>query len=181
MQVVVTLSLKGGVGKTTVALGLAGAALQHGVRCLLVDLDPQANATTALDVGPTSATVADVLDDPRRSVVRRAITPSGWGAGLDVLVGGEQTERHNHPDPGLKQLTRLSRALQRLAEADDGDHDHDGGRPAERRRGRTRDGGGTRAGGRESSDDADPGSSSASGSGSGSGSSCGRDHPPRTP
>jgi chromosome partitioning protein len=116
--VVATLSLKGGVGKTTVALGLAGAALQHGVRTLVVDLDPQANSSMALDAGPTTATVADVLDEPRRSVLQRAIAPSGWGDGLDVLVGAEQTERHNHPDPGPKQLDRLRRALQRLVNAD---------------------------------------------------------------
>ncbi|MDN5860157.1 MAG: ParA family protein [Pseudonocardia sp.] len=115
MLVVATLSLKGGVGKTTVALGLAGAAQQHGASALVVDLDPQANATIALDVGPTAATVADVLDDPRPSVLRRAIAPSGWGAGLDVLVGAEQSERHNHPDPSGKQLTRLRRALGRLS------------------------------------------------------------------
>jgi chromosome partitioning protein len=115
VQVVASLSLKGGVGKTTVALGLAGAAQQHGVRTLLVDLDPQANATIALDVGPTTATVAEVLDEPRRPVLRRAIAPSGWGENLDVLVGAEQTERHNHPDPGSKQLGRLTRALSRLA------------------------------------------------------------------
>ncbi len=114
MQVVATLSLKGGVGKTTVALGLAGAALQHGLTALVVDLDPQANATIALDVGATTATVADVLDEPRRSVLERAIVPSGWGEGLDVLVGDEQTERHNHPDPSGKQLGRLARALSRL-------------------------------------------------------------------
>lgn len=121
MQVVATLSLKGGVGKTTVALGLVGAAQQHGVRTLLVDLDPQANATIALDVAPTTASVADVLDEPRRSVVRRAITPSGWGEFLDVLVGTEETERHNHPDPGPKQMGKLARALQRLNDPDDPD------------------------------------------------------------
>ena len=115
MQVVATLSLKGGVGKTTVALGLAGAAQRHGVSTLVVDLDPQANATTALDPEPTTATVADVLDDPRSAVIRRAIAASGWGEDLDVLVGAEQTERHNHPDPGVKQLHRLDKALQRLA------------------------------------------------------------------
>lgn len=131
MQVVATLSLKGGVGKTTVALGLAGAALRHGVSTLLVDLDPQANATTALDPEPTTATVADVLDDPRPGVLRRAIAPSGWGEGLDVLVGAEQTERHNHPDPGTKQLHRLDRALQRLATdpAGDAPPDYDGDDP----------------------------------------------------
>jgi chromosome partitioning protein len=114
VQVVATLSLKGGVGKTTVALGLAGAAQRHGVSTLVVDLDPQANATTALDPEPTTATVADVLDDPRAAVIRRAIAASGWGEDLDVLVGAEQTERHNHPDPGVKQLHRLDKALQRL-------------------------------------------------------------------
>ena len=118
MQVVASLSLKGGVGKTTVALGLAGAALQHGLRALVVDLDPQANATIALDPGPTTATIADVLDEPTRSMVRRAIAPSGWGEGVDVLVGAEQAERHNHPDPSAKQLQRLSRALRRLGEID---------------------------------------------------------------
>jgi chromosome partitioning protein len=118
VQVVASLSLKGGVGKTTVALGLAGAAQQHGLRTLVVDLDPQANATIALDVGTTTATVADVLDEPRLSVLRAAIAPSAWGEGIDVLVGAEQLERHNHPDPGPAQLGRLTRALQRLDQLD---------------------------------------------------------------
>jgi cellulose biosynthesis protein BcsQ len=116
--VVATLSLKGGVGKTTVALGLAGAALQHDVRTLVVDLDPQANSTIALDPAPTTATVADVLDEPRRSVLHSAIARSGWGDAVDVLVGAEQTERHNHPDPSAKQLDQLRRALQRLTNPD---------------------------------------------------------------
>jgi chromosome partitioning protein len=114
VQVVAVLSLKGGVGKTTVSLGLAGAALAHGIPTLLVDLDPQANATIALDVEPTTGTIADVLDEPSRSALRRAIAPSAWGEGLDVLVGAEQNERHNHPDPSTKQLERLRRALSRL-------------------------------------------------------------------
>ena len=125
MLVVATSSLKGGVGKTTVALGLAGAAQVHGVRTLVVDLDPQANATVALDAGPTTATVADVLDSPTRTMLRRAITPSGWGEEVDVLVGAEQTERHNRPDPGAAQLGRLTRALDRLADLDDPDPDRD--------------------------------------------------------
>ncbi len=120
MLVVASLSLKGGVGKTTVALGLAGAAQAHGVHTLVVDLDPQANATVALDAGVTTATVADVLDDPTTAVVHRAIAPSGWGEGVDVLVGAEQTERHNRPDPGAAQLGRLARALDRLRNGADG-------------------------------------------------------------
>lgn len=118
VQVIAVLSLKGGVGKTTVVLGLAGAAMQRGVRTLVVDLDPQANATVALQPAETSATIADVLDDPRRSVMRRAIAPSAWGDDLDVLVGAESNERHNNPEPTDKQLSRLDRALSRLTGED---------------------------------------------------------------
>lgn len=121
MQVIAVLSLKGGVGKTTVALGLAGAAMQRGLRTLVVDLDPQANATVALQPGPTSTTVAELLDEPRRLVLRRAITTSGWGDDLDVLVGSESNERHNNPSPSAKQLGRLDRALSRLTHHDETD------------------------------------------------------------
>jgi cellulose biosynthesis protein BcsQ len=114
VQVIAVLSLKGGVGKTTVALGLAGAAMQRGVRTLVVDLDPQANATTALEPSLTSATIADVLDEPRRTMIQRAIGHSAWGDQLDVLVGSESNERHNNPDPAARQLSRLDRALTRL-------------------------------------------------------------------
>ncbi len=129
MLVVATLSLKGGVGKTTVALGLAGAALVHGVRTLVVDLDPQANATVALDAASTTASVADVLDEPSPAVLRRAIVPSGWGEGVDVLVGAEQTERHNRPDPDAAHLGRLGRALDHLASPDDGPDGRGDGAP----------------------------------------------------
>jgi cellulose biosynthesis protein BcsQ len=114
VQVVAVLSLKGGVGKTTVVLGLAGAAMQRGLRTLVVDLDPQANATVALQPGPTSASIADILDEPRLSTVRRAIAASDWSDDIDVIVGSESNERHNHPDPNSKQLGRLDRALDRL-------------------------------------------------------------------
>ena len=112
--VVAVLSLKGGVGKTTVALGLAGAAQQHGLRTLVVDLDPQANATVALDPRPTTASIADLLDNPSASLLAEALARSGWGEGLDVLVGAEETERHDHPNPNREQLSSLARALDHL-------------------------------------------------------------------
>lgn len=116
MQVVAVLSLKGGVGKTTVVLGLAGAATQHGLRTLVVDLDPQANATSAMNPGPTTATIADVLDEPQRSVLRAAIGVSAWSDDLHVLAGSETNERHNYPDPSAKQLAQLDRALRRITD-----------------------------------------------------------------
>ncbi|MDQ3899707.1 MAG: ParA family protein [Actinomycetota bacterium] len=114
MRTVAVLSLKGGVGKTSLVLGLAGAALMRNIRTLVVDLDPQGNCTATLDPDPTKYTVADVLADPRCSVLREAIAPSTWGASLDVLVGGEQTEGQNRPDPSRTGLRRLDRALSQL-------------------------------------------------------------------
>jgi chromosome partitioning protein len=118
VRTIAVLSLKGGVGKTSIVLGLAGAALLRKIRTLVVDLDPQGNCTGTLDPGATKATLADVLADPNRSVLRDAIAPSAWGEGLDVLVGGDETEAHNRPDPDHAALGRLDHALSKLDTAD---------------------------------------------------------------
>jgi cellulose biosynthesis protein BcsQ len=115
------LSLKGGVGKTTVTLGLASAAVHLGLDTLLVDLDPQINATAtvapdldgAVDGRPRWS-VAEVLDNPTARVIGRAVRESAWGEQLRVLPGSERTENHNHPDPGSKKLFRLSTALAKV-------------------------------------------------------------------
>lgn len=117
------LSLKGGVGKTSVVLGLAGAALQRKIRTLVVDLDPQGNCTAALDPDATKSTLADVLADPDHSVLRSAIGPSGWGEGLDVLVSAEAAEAHNQPAPDVTQLHWLDHALSTLDDSADAQDD----------------------------------------------------------
>ncbi|HYF46296.1 MAG TPA: AAA family ATPase, partial [Acidimicrobiales bacterium] len=61
MAVVAVANQKGGVGKTTVTLGVADAAARRGRSVLVVDLDPQANATSGLGVAAPSRTVDDAL------------------------------------------------------------------------------------------------------------------------
>lgn len=109
MHTVAVLSLKGGVGKTTVVLGLASAAMRRGVRTLVVDLDPQCNATTCLEPESTGKELNDVLASPTVDVMRAAIGRSGWGDEVDVLVGSETAELNNGIDQ--QQLPKLASAL----------------------------------------------------------------------
>ncbi|GAA3461929.1 MULTISPECIES: ParA family protein [Saccharothrix] len=119
MHTVAVLSLKGGVGKTTVALGLASAALRRGVRTLVIDLDPQCNATSTLEPEDTGTSIFDVLQEPTAENLRDAVAPSGWGDGVDVLAGSEDAESLNHPDPGETRLGKLREALALLKEDDE--------------------------------------------------------------
>ena len=103
---------KGGVGKTTTAVNLSAYLAARGFRTLLIDLDPQGNATSSLGVDKEACAYAiyDALLDgtPLPEIVvptgqeRLAIIPS-----TSVLLGSE-TEA---------ALTNLERREQRLIEA----------------------------------------------------------------
>lgn len=119
MHVLSVSSLKGGVGKTTVALGLASAAFTQGLRTLVVDLDPQCDATTGLGaIGEFSETVADVLQTPRHSVVHRSIVTSTWtklhAGTIDVMVGSPKTQAFDSPTPTIQEIWRLEAALAKV-------------------------------------------------------------------
>lgn len=122
-QIVSVSSLKGGVGKTSVALGLASAALHRGVDTLVVDLDPHGDASTGLGLSAThgpDSDAAEVLSAPgRRRAVARAATPAGWlrrsdaasGTRLDVLAGSARCAAYEHLRPNRRHLARLREAL----------------------------------------------------------------------
>jgi cellulose biosynthesis protein BcsQ len=112
--VVSVCSLKGGVGKTSVVLGLASAALARGVPTLVVDLDSQADATLALDVaGAVEVDVATLLGNPRRKTFDAAVTPSGWAGDqkLDVIPGSAESAAYDGRRATERALSRLGQAL----------------------------------------------------------------------
>ena len=114
MHVLSVSSLKGGVGKTTVALGLASAAFSRGLRTLVVDLDPQSDVSTGLDVHPEGYdNIANVLEKPKS--IRSAIAPSGWSkhheGSIDLLIGSPSAINFDGPHPSIREIWKLEEAL----------------------------------------------------------------------
>jgi chromosome partitioning protein len=123
-RVLTVANQKGGVGKTTSAVNIAAALALHGLRVLLIDLDPQGNASTALGVDHPVGTpsVYDVLlgGRPLRDVARptefapslRCVPATLDLAGADIELTSQVAREY-----------RLQRALNNfLAEDDDVDY-----------------------------------------------------------
>ena len=73
---------KGGVGKTTTAVNLSACLAEAGERVLLIDLDPQANATSGLGLRANGVSTHDLLDGvPLRTLAK----PSAF-ENLDVVM-----------------------------------------------------------------------------------------------
>lgn len=80
-RIVAVVNQKGGVGKTTTAVNLTAALREKGLRVLLVDFDPQANATSGMGISRRSKyTSYDVIING--VAARQAIVHTDWG---DVL------------------------------------------------------------------------------------------------
>jgi chromosome partitioning protein len=111
-RIITIANQKGGVGKTTTAVNLAASLSLHGSRVLVIDLDPQGNASTALDVDHRSGTVSvyNVLVDgqPLSGVVRPvAGIPQLYCAPATIDLAGAEIELV----PLVARESRLVRAL----------------------------------------------------------------------
>lgn len=118
MARIAVLNQKGGVGKTTVTLGLVSAALARGRSALVVDLDPQSSAAWTLGLDEPTGLV-DALKSGGSGAASSAIATSLWDPSVEVISGGIGMQQWL-PEGGPKTSARaLSKALKGV---DDG-HD----------------------------------------------------------
>lgn len=110
-RIVSLVNQKGGVGKTTTAVSLAVALARRGQRVLLVDLDPQANATSALGIlgGAQPGTYDAILDE---TPIEQCIVPVPE-EGVDLVPSSaELSGAEVELVPVLARERRLANALQ---------------------------------------------------------------------
>ncbi len=119
-RVLVLANQKGGVGKTTTAINLGTALAAVGERVLLVDLDPQGNASTGLGVERKDRTVSTygVLtgDHSMAEACRATSVPNLWVAPSTMDLLGLDLEIASHKDRAFK----LRDALRRLSATPEG-------------------------------------------------------------
>lgn len=73
-RIIAIANQKGGVGKTTSAINIGAALAASGKSVLLIDLDPQANATSGVSVEPQESTIYECLME--RRLIDSAILPT---------------------------------------------------------------------------------------------------------
>jgi chromosome partitioning protein len=123
MRTIAIVNQKGGCGKTTTAVNLAGCLATAGDRVLLVDLDPQAHATLALGVDPETLpeNLYEVLVEPigTPGAGRLAEVVHPWSDHLHIAPSGivlSALEQKLTADRAEQRTERLAAALATVSE-----------------------------------------------------------------
>jgi chromosome partitioning protein len=116
LRVLVLANQKGGVGKTTTAINLGTALAAIGERVLIIDLDPQGNASTGLGIDRRSRDIStyDVMtgEEPLKAAIKATAVPRLWIAPSTLDLLGVELEIAPHKD----RAHRLRNAIQRFAQ-----------------------------------------------------------------
>ncbi len=111
-EVIAIANQKGGVGKTTTAVNLGAALAEAGYRLLVVDLDPQGNATTGLGLNPrdVSGSIYDVMlnDMPLEDCVEPTSLKNLFVAPATIDLAGAEIELVAQ----MSREQRLKRAIE---------------------------------------------------------------------
>ncbi|MFO0801794.1 MAG: ParA family protein [Gemmataceae bacterium] len=95
MRRIAVINQKGGVGKTTTTVNLAAALAGAGQRVCVIDLDPQAHASTHLGIEPdgTIPSIYDVLVSNKPIAdVRKQVAPNLWLVPSDINLAAAEVE-----------------------------------------------------------------------------------------